>query len=119
MVTNLTTQDFKDKIFNFENEKEWVYLGDKPSIIKFGAEWCGPCKAISPILNSLSEEYEGKLDIYDIDIEDNNELAKAFSINSVPSVLFIPMSGQPQMLVGGLPKEKFKASITEILKIKN
>lgn len=117
MVENLTTENFKNKIFDFENKKEWVYIGSKPSIIKFGAEWCQPCKTIDPILNELSEEYTGKLNIYKIDIENEPKLAKAFSIKSIPTILFIPMNGQPQIMIGGLPKEKFKKGITDILQI--
>lgn len=117
MVKDMNTDDFKNLIFDFTNEKEWVYLGTIPSIIKFGADWCGPCKMIDPILDQLSEEYGEKIDIYKIDIENENALANAFNIKSIPSVLFIPMEGQPQMMVGGLPKEKFTDGIKEILKV--
>lgn len=117
MVEKLTTEDFKNKIFDFENEKEWVFLGSKPVILDFMASWCNPCKQIAPILETLSEEYDGKIDIFSINVEDEPALAKSFSVKSVPSILFIPMDGQPQMMVGGLPKQKFEAGINEILKI--
>lgn len=117
MVENLTTQSFKDKIFDFENEKVWVYQNDKPAIIDFFAEWCSPCKMIAPILEELSEEYDGKVDIFKIDTEQQQELAGAFGISSIPSILFIPMEGQPQMMVGGLPKEKFKQGIKDVLNV--
>lgn len=117
MVEKLTFDTFKTKIFDFENNDTWLYLSDKPSIIKFGAPWCGPCKAIEPVLEELSREYEGKLNIYSVDVDDENKLAKMFSVSSVPSLLFIPMDGQPEMLVGGLPKEKFNSAIKEVLKV--
>lgn len=117
MVEILTTEDFKNKIFDFENEKEWVFLGNKPVILDFYADWCGACKMIAPVLEALCEEYGDKIDIYKINVEDEAQLAGAFAIKSIPSVLFIPMEGQPEMMVGGLPKEKFVEGIREILKV--
>jgi len=117
MVKEINTEDFKKLVFDFKNEKEWVFLGDKPAILQFSALWCGPCKQITPIVEDLSNEYEDKIDIYKIDVDNNPELSSAFSIRSIPSILFIPMDGQPQLMVGGLPKEKFKQGIKEILQI--
>lgn len=117
MITNLNTKLFKEKIFEFETEKKWKFKGDKPTICEFGAEWCQPCKVIIPILEELSKEYEGKVDIYKIDIDQSYELSEVFGIKSVPSVLFIPLEGDPQMSIGGLPKATFKRTIKEILKV--
>jgi thioredoxin len=115
MVKEINSKEFKELIFDYTNEKEWVFLGNKPAVICWSALWCGPCKMIAPVLEELSKEFENKIDIYKIDVDKKSELASTFSIRSIPSVLFIPMNGQPQMSVGGLPKEKFKSLILEIL----
>lgn len=117
MVEVLTTQDFKEKIFNYEESQQWSYRGDLPCIIDFYADWCGPCKMVEPILDELSKEYEGKLKIYRINTDQEQELAQVFGIRSIPSLLFIPVGEQPQMAVGALPKEAFKQAIKEVLKV--
>jgi len=117
MVEVLTTQDFKEKIFNYEESQQWSYRGDLPCIIDFYADWCGPCKMVEPILDELSKEYEGKLRIYRINTDQEQELAQVFGIRSIPSLLFIPVGEQPQMAVGALPKEAFKQAIKEVLKV--
>lgn len=116
MVKELNKDSFKELVFDYTNQKEWLFLGNKPAIIDFYASWCGPCKQLAPVLEELSKEFESQIDIYKIDVDKESELASTFSIRSIPSVLFIPMNGQPQMSVGGLPKEKFKSLILEILK---
>lgn len=118
MVEHLTLQTFKDKIFNFETEKEWKYKGGRPCIIDFYADWCGPCKMVAPVLEELSKEYAGKVDIYKIDTEAEQELAGVFGIRSIPSILFVPLDGQPQMSAGALPKQSFVHAINETLKVK-
>ncbi|MBO6794385.1 MAG: thioredoxin [Balneolaceae bacterium] len=110
---HLTKQSFLDKIFNFETEQEWKFKGERPAIIDFYADWCGPCKMIAPVMEELSDEYTGKVDIYKIDTEAEQELAAAFGIRSIPSILFIPMDGQPQMAQGALPKHTFKEVIED------
>ena len=118
MTVALTTESFKEKVFNFEeNTEEWVYEGDKPAIVDFWAEWCGPCKMVGPILEELSEEYQGKIDIFKVNVDENPELSQAFGIQSIPSLLFIPMNEQPQMAMGALPKQTFKEAINETLKV--
>lgn len=111
----LTTQDFKEKVFNYDIEKEWKYSGTLPAIIDFYADWCGPCKAIAPVLEELAKEYDGQIYIYKVDTEKEQELAAAFGIRSIPSLLFCPMNEQPQMAQGALPKETFKKAIEEVL----
>ncbi|MDI9521802.1 MAG: thioredoxin [Bacteroidota bacterium] len=112
----LTRADFLEKVANFEkNSEEWVYLGDKPAIIDFYADWCGPCKMIAPILEELAQEYEGKLYIYKVDTEVEQQLAAEFGIRSIPSLLFVPMKGAPQMAQGALPKDALKQAIDEVL----
>lgn len=118
MLKNLTTQEFKEKVFNYEQNQEWKFEGDKPCIIDFYADWCAPCKMVAPILDELSKEYDGKVDIYKINTEVEQELAMVFGIRSIPSLLFVPKEGQPQMAMGALPKETFVKAIDEVLGVK-
>jgi thioredoxin 1 len=111
----LTTQDFKDKVFNYETETDWKTKGDLPIIIDFYADWCGPCKMVAPILEELSDEYEGKLIIYKVDSDKEMELASVFGIQSIPTFLFIPVEGDPMMQPGAFPKKVFKEIIEERL----
>lgn len=117
MVEFLTKESFKEKVFNFEENKDWKFEGDKPCLIDFYADWCGPCKMVAPILEELSDEYNGKVDIYKIDTEQERELAGMFGIQSIPSLLFVPTEGQPQMAMGALPKDTFKKAIKDVLHV--
>ena len=117
MTENLTKQTFLEKVFNYEKNKDWMYEGNLPAIIDFYADWCGPCKMIAPVLEELSDEYAGKINIYKVDTEVEQELAAAFAIRSIPSMLFIPMSEQPQMANGALPKQELHKLIKEVLKV--
>ncbi|GET28888.1 thioredoxin [Prolixibacter sp. SD074] len=114
----LTKDTFKSKVFDFENNKDWKFEGDVPVIIDFYADWCNPCKMVAPILEELQEEYgEDKLKIFKIDTEDQRELAAMFGIQSIPSLLFVPVEGQPQMAMGALPKDTFVQAISDVLKV--
>lgn len=115
MTTVLTKQLFLEKVFNYEANKEWVFEGDIPCIIDFYADWCQPCKMVAPILEELSVEFEGKINIYKVNTEVEQELAGAFGIKSIPSMLFCPKDGQPQMAVGALPKESLIQAINDVL----
>lgn len=117
MAVNITKQDFLKKVFNYEENKDWKFEGDLPCIIDFYADWCGPCKMIAPILEELSEEYKGKINIYKVDTEAEQELAGAFGIQSIPSLLFIPKEGKPQMAQGALPKDALEGVIKDVLKV--
>jgi thioredoxin 1 len=117
MTENLTKTGFQTKVFDFEKNKEWKYAGDLPAIIDFYADWCGPCKMVAPVLEDLSKEYEGKLRVYKVNTEEEQELAGAFGISSIPSILFVPMEGQPQLAQGALPKNTFKNVIKDVLKV--
>ncbi|HNS29331.1 MAG TPA: thioredoxin [Tenuifilaceae bacterium] len=117
MVEHLTLESFKTKIFDFDKNTEWKFEGDKPAVIDFYADWCGPCKMVAPILDELSKEYEGKIDIYKVDTEKERELAGIFGIRSIPSILFIPLNDKPQMAAGALPKDTFKQAFSDVLKV--
>lgn len=113
---HLTKADFLEKVANYEtNPEEWKYLGDKPALIDFYADWCGPCKAIAPVLEELAAEYDGQIYIYKIDTEAEQELAGVFGIRSIPSLLFIPMNESPQMAQGAIPKPQLKEAIDQLL----
>ena len=114
-TVQLTTADFKDKVFDYVNEQEWKYKGSLPAIIDFYADWCGPCKMVAPILEDLAIEYDDKLVIYKVDTEVEQELSAAFGIQSIPTFLFIPVNGDPMMQPGALPKKVFKKIIEEKL----
>lgn len=114
-MENLTTETFKKKVFNFKENKEWKFEGKLPCIIDFYADWCGPCKMVSPVLEELSKEYSGKVDIFKIDTEKQQELAAVFGIQSIPSILFVPAKGQPQMSMGAMPKGSFVKIINDFL----
>ena len=103
-MENLTTTTFKTKVFDYE--KEYKYLGELPCILVFSALWCNPCKLQTPILEEIQKEYEGKINIYKVDTEAESELSSVFQIRSIPTLLFIPMEGQPQMANGLVPKDK-------------
>jgi thioredoxin len=112
---HLTTASFKEKVFNYEVNKEWKYEGDLPSIVDFYADWCAPCKKVAPILEEISKEYDGQIKIYKVDVDKETELASAFGIQSIPTLLFIPKEGQPQMTMGAMPKDGFVKAINEVL----
>jgi len=107
MATHLTKDKFLKEIFDYENNKEWKYEGTLPAVIDFYADWCQPCKMVAPIIEELSTEYEGKVNFFKIDTETEQELAGAFGVQSIPSLLFIPVNGKPQMAAGALPKASF------------
>ena len=115
MTEHLTKETFKSKVFDYENNKEWKFEGDKPCIVDFYADWCGPCKMVAPFLEDLSEVFTGKLDVYKVNTEEEQELAAVFGIRSIPSFLFVPVEGQPQMAMGALPKDTFVKAFKDVL----
>ncbi|RLC51282.1 MAG: thioredoxin [Candidatus Cloacimonadota bacterium] len=116
-MEHLTKETFMNKVFNYAQNKEWKFEGELPCVIDFYADWCAPCKIVAPVLEELAEEYKGKVNFYKIDTEDQQELAAAFGIRSIPSILFCPKDGQPQMAVGALPKASLVQAINEVLKV--
>lgn len=114
-VVHLTAQDFKEKVFNYEAGKEWKYEGTLPAIIDFYADWCQPCKMVAPVLEDLAREYAGKIMVYKVNTENEQELASVFGIQSIPTLLFVPKDGQPQAAMGALPKQTFEKVIKDVL----
>jgi len=112
---HLTKVTFTEKVFNYEQNQDWKFEGQLPCIIDFYADWCGPCKMVAPILEELSAKYAGKINIYKIDTEAEQELAGFFGIRSIPSMLFCPVDGQPQMSVGALPRNSLIQAIDNVL----
>lgn len=117
MLEHLTKETFKEKVFNFEQNKEWKFEGDIPCMIDFYADWCQPCKIVAPVLEELAGEYNGKINIFKVNTEQEQELAALFGIKSIPSLLFVPKDEQPQMAMGALPKDSFEKAIKEVLKV--
>lgn len=115
MTEHLTKETFLEKVFDYEKNEEWKFNGQLPAIIDFWAPWCGPCKMIGPVLEELSDEYAGKINIYKVNTDEEQELGAVFGIRSIPSLLFIPLEGQPKMAVGALPKQSFKEIIEKEL----
>ncbi|MGE5382051.1 MAG: thioredoxin [Omnitrophica WOR_2 bacterium] len=115
MMEHLTAETFKEKVFNYEKNQDWKFEGKLPAIIDFYADWCGPCKMVAPILEELSTEYNGKIDIYKVDTEAEQELSQVFGIRSIPSMLFCPVEGQPRMAAGALPKNALIQAIDDVL----
>ena len=119
MVEHLTKESFLSKVFNYETNKEWKFEGAKPCVIDFYADWCGPCKMVAPILEELSGDFDGKLDVYKVNTEEEQELASVFGIRSIPLILFVPLEGQPQMAMGALPKDTFIKAFKDVLGVEN
>ena len=115
---HLTAQDFKDRIFDYEKEEQWKFKGTLPAIIDFYADWCGPCKAIAPVLEELSIEYSDRLVIYKIDTDKEIELSSLFGIQSIPTLLFIPSDGKLMVQKGALPKNVLQQVIEERLLVR-
>lgn len=119
MAELLTKETFKQKIFNYENTKEWKFIGERPAVIDFYADWCGPCKALSPIISELSEEYKGLVDFYKLDTEAEQEIAAMFNVRSIPTLLFCTMEGDPQVAMGAYPKQNLIEIVEKVFEVKH
>ncbi len=116
-IEHLTATSFKQKIFDYTKSKTWSYKGKLPIIIDFYADWCRPCKMIAPHLEAISKEYKGKLLVYKVNTDKEQELSQVFTIRSIPAILFIPVNGEPQMLIGAHPKEEYEKQIKTLFKV--
>jgi len=114
-VIALNKAEFLSKVFNYEKKKKWAYTGDKPCVIDFYADWCGPCRQVAPIMKELAGEYKGKVIFYKINVDNEKELAATFGVQSIPMILFIPKNGTPQASLGAMPKEQIVEKITGLL----
>ena len=117
-IIYLTNDSFKKMVFDYEKNKEWKYEGTKPAIIDFYADWCAPCRQLSPLVEQLAKEYSGKIVVYKVDTEKEKKLTQSLGISSLPTLLFIPAKGEPQAAVGALPKESLVKAVNEILLVK-
>ena len=115
MIEHLTKETFLNRIFNYEQNKDWKFEGEKPCIIDFYADWCGPCKVVAPVLEELANDFDGKINVFKVNTEEEQELASVFGVRNIPSFLFVPATGQPQMAMGALPKETFIKAFKDVL----
>ncbi|MBR8537364.1 thioredoxin [Carboxylicivirga sediminis] len=116
-VIYLDAQSFKEKVFDYENNTEWKYEGEVPAILDFYADWCGPCKMLSPVLNNIQKEYDGKIQIYKINTDQQRELSATFGIRSLPTIVFVPLKGEPQAAMGYRSQNDLETMISEILQV--
>lgn len=115
-VRELSAEEFKQLVMNYElHPQEWVYEGKRPALIDFYATWCGPCKAMAPVVEDIAEKYAGKIDVYKVDVDKEEELAALFGIQSIPSLLLVPMEGKPQMSVGALGRQELDKAVQTVL----
>ncbi len=119
MTEHLNAETFKQKVFNYEKNREWKYEGNLPAVIDFWAPWCGPCRMVGPVIDELAKEYEGKVNFYKVNTDDEQELSAAFGIRSIPSLLFVPVGSEPKMAMGALPKKELKRIVDQELLTKN
>jgi thioredoxin 1 len=117
VIEHLTNESFKEKVFDYVHDSDWKYRGSLPCLIDFYADWCKPCRSISQMLEELAGEYKGKLYIYKVDTEQELELAAFFRVQSIPTLLFVPVADQPKMALGALPRETFVRAFKEVLKV--
>jgi thioredoxin 1 len=115
MAEQLTKETFLQKVFNYEQNKEWQFAGELPAVIDFWAPWCGPCRTVGPIIDELSNEYSGKVNFYKVNVDDEQELAGVFGVRSIPALLFVPKTGKPKMSIGALPKDALKDTVEKEL----
>lgn len=114
-VIYLTNETFKQYVFDYEKNKQWKYQGNKPALIDFYADWCGPCRILSPVIEEVAKEYAGQILVYKVNTDKERQLSMNLGIQSLPTLVFIPIDGQPQATMGALPKESLVKIIDEVL----
>ncbi|MBR1922670.1 MAG: thioredoxin fold domain-containing protein [Paludibacteraceae bacterium] len=114
-VHYITTEQFRSRVFDYTTDTVWQYRGKQPCVIDFYTTWCGPCKRLAPIMDTLSNKYKGKVVFYKADTEKERELAYVFQIASIPQVLYVPKSGKPMLLKGLYPRQNIEQIIDEFL----
>ena len=113
---HLTKGGFENRIAKIEDlANGWNFLGERPALIDFFASWCGPCQRLSPIIDELAEEYAGKVDIYKVNVDDEETLAQIFKVRSIPTLVYIPKGETPTIQAGGKTKAELKELINSIL----
>ena len=117
-VVYLTNDTFKQLVYNYDKNKEWKYEGAKPAIIDFYADWCPPCRQLSPLVEEIAQEYSGKIVVYKVDTDKEKILAQYLGISGLPTLLFIPVKGKPQASMGFIPKETIVKTINNVFLIK-
>ena len=117
MTESLTKETFTQKVFDFEKNQEWKFAGSVPAIVDFWATWCGPCRMISPVLEEISKEFDGKLNVYKVNVDEQQELAAVFGVQSIPTLLFIPMNESPRLAAGAMPKAGLLKLVKDVLKV--
>lgn len=114
-VMPLTNDNFKKNIYNYDLSKEWKYAGTLPVIIDFYADWCPPCRQLSPLVEEIAKEYQGKILVYKVNTDQEKLLAQNLGITNLPTLLYIPTKGMPQASMGWVPKETLVKTIKEVL----
>jgi len=117
MTEHLTRETFISKVFDFDKNSTWKFAGDRPAIVDFWADWCGPCKMISPVLEEIAKDFQGKLTVYKVNADEENDVAAAIGVQGLPSLLFIPVGEQPRLSVGALPKAAIRKLVKDVLKV--
>jgi thioredoxin len=117
-VLNLSEAEFKKMVYDYDKNQSWKYEGNKPAIIDFYADWCAPCRQLSPVVEEIAKEYSGKIVVYKVDTEKEQKLAQKIGISALPTLLFIPVTGKPQVTMGVLPKESLVKAVNEVLQVK-
>ena len=113
---HLTKEGCRRRVADFEQTTEWKFLGSRPALIDFYASWCGPCKMLSPVIDELAQEYEGKVDIYKVNVDQEEDLSALFGIRTIPTLIFINAEGEPERVMGGRPKAELREKLDQMLK---
>lgn len=113
---HLTKEQFLKRIADYEAVPgRFEFLGEKPALIDFYAAWCGPCRMLAPVLEEISDEYSGKIDVYKVNVDEEEELASLFNVRSIPTLVFIPLNGKIEVTQGAMGKPQLKGAVERAL----